>query len=179
MLRPSHPAVKEDVQTVNVLVLADQNVMIRELTNDAGLAPSTVLNILKKWLGMRKITSRWVPYDLTENKKWLGYDEACTHLERYEHKGEAFLRWIITTNKIWARAYESQPKRQSNECHRRRSPQKVTVRQTATNVKAMLIIAYDWDGVIIKYTVPQRHAVIVEYYCTFLQDNLQAALRRK
>ena len=43
----------------------------------------------------------------------------------------------------------------------------------------MLIIAYDWDGVIIKHTIPQRHTITAEYYCTFLQDNLQAALRRK
>ena len=33
---------------------------------------------------------------------------------------------------------------------------KVTVQQTATNMKAMLIIAYDWDGVIIKHTIPQK-----------------------
>ena len=53
---------EEDVQNMNVLVLADWNATICELANDAGLAPSTVLNILKKRLGMRKITSRWVPY---------------------------------------------------------------------------------------------------------------------
>ena len=42
----------------------------------------------------------------------------------------------------------------------------------------MLIIAYEWDGVI-KHTVPHRYTVTAEYYCIFLQDNLQAALRRK
>ena len=50
-------------------VLVDWNTTICELANDAGLAPSTVLNILKKQLGMQKITSRCVPYDLTENQK--------------------------------------------------------------------------------------------------------------
>ena len=84
------------MQTVNTLVLADQNATINELANNAGLAPSTVLNILKKWLGMQKIASKWVPYDLTENKKWLRYDAACTHLERYEREGEATLQRIIT-----------------------------------------------------------------------------------
>ena len=54
MPRPGHPAAREVVQTVNALMLADRN------ANDAGLAPSTVLNILKKRLGMRKIASRWV-----------------------------------------------------------------------------------------------------------------------
>ena len=128
---------------------------------------------------MWKIASRWIPYDLTANKKWLWYDAARTHLEHYEHEGEAFLWRIITIDETWARAYEPQLKCQSNQWHHHRSPRKETVWQTATNVKAMLIIAYDWNGVIIKQTIPQRRTFTAEYYCTFLQDNLEAALRRK
>ena len=79
----------------------------------------------------------------------------------------------------WSRAYEPQLKRQSNEWYRHGSPQKLTVRQTVTHVEVMLIIVYDWDGDSIKHIVPQRRTVTAEYYCTFLQDNLKAALRRK
>ena len=72
MPQPGHLAVREeDMQTANASMLANQTAMIREQANVAGLAPSTVLNILKKWLGMRKIASRWIPYNLTENQKWL------------------------------------------------------------------------------------------------------------
>ena len=123
----------------------------------------TVLNILKKQLGMWKITSRWVPYDLTENQTWLQYDATLTHLECYEHEGEAFLWRIITNDETWARTYEPQMKCQSNKWRHHGSPRKVTVRQIATNVKAMLIIAYDWDGVVMKHTIPQRRTVTVEY----------------
>ena len=53
MPRPGHPAVREeDVQNVNTLMLADQNATIRELANDAGQAPSTVFNFLKKRIKM-------------------------------------------------------------------------------------------------------------------------------
>ena len=45
---------------------------------------------------MRKIASRWVPHDLTEMQKWLRYDDARNHVERYEREGEAFLRRNIT-----------------------------------------------------------------------------------
>ena len=69
---PGHPGVWEkDVQIVNALVLANRKATIRELANDARLASSTVLSILKKQLGMRNVTSSSVPYDLTENQKWL------------------------------------------------------------------------------------------------------------
>ena len=70
MPRPGHPAVgEEDEQTMKALVLVDQKATIHELANDAGLAPSTVVNILKKCLGMLNIASYdLIPYDLTKNK---------------------------------------------------------------------------------------------------------------
>ena len=36
------------------------------------------------------------------------------HLEQCEREGESFLRWTITTDETWAKAYEPKLKRQSN-----------------------------------------------------------------
>jgi hypothetical protein len=36
------------------------------------------------------------------------------HLEQYEREVEDFLRWIITTDETWAKAYEPKLKCQSN-----------------------------------------------------------------
>jgi hypothetical protein len=92
MPQPGGPAVsEEDVQNMNALVLAGQNITICELANNVGLAHSTVLHILKKQLQMRKIASKWVPHDLTEEQKWLRYEAACLHLEQYEREGDTFL----------------------------------------------------------------------------------------
>ena len=57
---------------------------------------------------MRNIISKWVPHDLTEEQKWLRYEAAHVHLERYEHECKAFLRRIITVDETWAKAYEPQ-----------------------------------------------------------------------
>jgi Transposase. len=95
------------------------------------------------------------------------------HLEWYECKGEAFLRQIITIDETWSKAYEPQLKRQSNEWHHSESPQKVTVCPTGTNVKTMLIITYDWDGVILRHTFPQGHAVTAEHYYEFCEHTCE------
>ena len=72
MPRPGSPAVSEEnVQNVNALVLADRSITIRELVNNVGLSHSTVLHILKKQMHMRKITSKWAPHDLAEQRNWL------------------------------------------------------------------------------------------------------------
>lgn len=179
MPRSGHPPVSEnDVQTVSALVEADRNCTIRELAADTGLALSTLHRILKIRLRMRKIASRWVPHELLEMQKFLRYEAARTHLERYEREGEPFLRRIITIDETWAKSYEPQLKRQSSEWRHHGSPRKTTVRQTATNVKTMLILAYDWDGVILKHVVPPRQTIDAAYYCSFLRNNLRAALRR-
>ena len=151
------------------LVLVDQNAMIRELANDAGLAPSTVFNILKKQLGMWKITSRWVLYDLTESKMaaiWCSsYTLGTLWTWRWSLLMADHYYWRDLGQSLWTTL-----KHQSNKW-RYGSPQKVIVRHTATNVETMLIIAYDWDGVIIKHTVPRRRTVTAEYYCTFFASS--------
>ena len=128
---------------------------------------------------MRKIASKWVPHDLTDMHKWQRYDASRMHLQRFEREGEAFLRRIISIDETWAKSYEPELKRQSDEWRHHGSPRKQTVRPTPTNVKVMLILAYDWDGVIVNHRVHRGQNVNAAYYSSFLQDHLQAALRRK
>jgi len=43
----------------------------------------------------------------------------------------------------------------------------------------MVILVYDCDGVILTRTVPRQQTVNAQYYCSFLEHNLQPALRKK
>ena len=91
MPRSGHPPVSdENVQLVSALVEVDRNVPIRQLEQDTGLAHSTVLHILKDFLKMRKIASKWIPHDLTDMHKWQRYDASRMHLQRYEREGDTF-----------------------------------------------------------------------------------------
>ena len=111
-------------------------------------------------------------------QKWLRYDAAHNHFERYEREGEAFLRRIITLDETWAKSYEPQMKRQSNEWRHYGSPQKSKVRHNPRNVKVMVILVYDCDGVILTHTAPRQQTVNAQYY-SFLEHNLRPALRKK
>jgi len=155
MRRPGHPNVsEEEVYALTALLDSDRHHTIRELAQERGLAHTTVLHILTECLGMRKIASRCVPHDLTEMQKWLRYDTACNHLECYEREGEAFLRRNITLDETWAKSYEPQLKHQLNKWLHYRSPRISKVRQNPSNVKVMVILVYDCDGVILMHTVP-------------------------
>ena len=157
MARPSRSSVsEEDMEAVSALLDTNRRLTVRELALEIGLSHMTVFRIVKKRLRMRKIPSWWVPWDLTEAQRWLQYDAAQTHLQRYGRDGDAFLRCIIALDETWATSYEPLLKCQSNEWHHHGSPRKTVVRSTPTNVKVMVIVAYDCIGVILTHAVPQR-----------------------
>ena len=56
---------------------------------------------------------------------------------------------------------------------------KLFPRCTPTNVKVMVIVAYNCDGVILTHAVPQRENVNAQYFRHFLENNLRPALRRR
>ncbi|XP_055939356.1 uncharacterized protein LOC129968990 [Argiope bruennichi] len=165
MHRPGRLSVSEaEVHAVAALMDSYRCQTIRELARQTVFAHTTVLHILKERLGMRKMASRCVPHHLTEMQKWLRYDAARTHLERYEREGEALLLRIITLNETWSRSYQPKLKRQSNEWRHYGSPRSSKFLQSPRNVKVMLILVYDWDDVILMHTVPPQQAVNAQYY---------------
>ena len=101
------------------------------------------------------------------------------NLQRYGRDGDPFLRRIIALDETWAMSYEPLLKRQSNEWSHHRSPRKTLVRRIPTNVKVLVIVAYDCDGLILMHVVPQRQNAIAQYFHHFLENNLRPALRRK
>ena len=101
------------------------------------------------------------------------------HLECYKKKGDAFLHRIIALDEAWARAYEPEMKRQSNEWCHYGSSRKNKVRQNPSSAKVTVIFAYDSAGGIITHAVPQHRTVTGQYYADFLEHHLRRALRKK
>ena len=71
------------VQTVCHAVWRTVGPRIRELGEEIELSHTAVLHILKSRPTMRKIASRWILHNFTEVRRWIPYDAAQTHLERY------------------------------------------------------------------------------------------------
>jgi len=151
----------------------------RELAAEVGVCHKTVLHILHDILGYRKTAAHWVPHTLSKVQQWHWYAIAQDLLDRYQREGDDFLGKIVTLDETWAHSYEPHLKWQSNEWKHPGSPRPKKVRPTQSNVKAMFIVAYDTDGVILHHTVPQRQTVNAAYYCNFLRNHLRSALRRK
>ncbi|PRD32215.1 UNVERIFIED_CONTAM: hypothetical protein NCL1_21175 [Trichonephila clavipes] len=96
-------------------------------------------------LHLRKIAARWVSHALTEDQRLLRYAIYSDHFACRRQDGDQFLSRIITIDEFWARAYEPELKR----------------------VKLMIIVAYDFRGVILYHFAPQGRKVTTKYYRDF------------
>ena len=90
-------------------------------------------------------------------------------LEFREHLPTAFLQKVIAIDETWNRDFEPELKSQSSEWRGKGSPRPKKFKRAQSNVKQMMIFAYDCRGVIRTDRVPSGTTVTVAYYCQFLQ----------
>jgi len=65
-------------------------------------------------LNFSKVCARWVPKELTEERKRKHLDVCSRHLARYR-EGDNFLQQIVTGDETWIHHYEPESTRQSVE----------------------------------------------------------------
>ncbi|PRD25127.1 UNVERIFIED_CONTAM: hypothetical protein NCL1_41798 [Trichonephila clavipes] len=82
-------------------------------------------------------------------------------------------------DEFWARVYEPELKRQSTEWRHAGSPRRQKVRQNPSQVKFIVIVAYDVRGVLICHFVLHGKTVISQYCRDFLVRQVRRGVRDK
>ena len=108
-----------------------------------------VVEDLRKW----KICSRFVPHSLTPEQKDRRI-AACRDLIATADSDPDFFKKIVAGYETWCFAYEPTTKRQSAAWVREASPWPKKLRFQKPRLKTMLVIFFDWQGVIHKEFVP-------------------------
>ena len=88
---------------------------MHELAVEVRVCHRTVLHILHDILSWRKLSVRWTPDEISEVQQCNRYAVAQALLDPYQREGDGFLERIVAVDEIWARSYESNLKRQSDE----------------------------------------------------------------
>ena len=95
-------------------------------------------------------------------------------LHRFREEGNKFLQKVVATDETWIQDFEPELKFQSSEWRGKSSTRPKKFKRAQSNVKQMMIFAYDCKGVIMIDRVLSGTTVTVAYYRQFLQK-----LRRK
>ena len=129
----------------------------------------SVRRILTEELNMRKVCAKMVPKVLSDEQKERRTELCCDLLERID--GEpSFLKSVITADETWIFTYDPEPKRQSMHWKTPSSPRAKKAHMRHSKFKAMLIVFFYIQGIIMAEWVPSGQTVNQQYYKQFWKN---------
>ena len=93
-----------------------RRVTIDEIAVEFNMSHGSAYNIVHDDLGYRKVCSRWVPRQLSDDHMRARQTICQEHIDCHTHEGDAFLHQIVTGDESWVYHYEPESKRQLIQC---------------------------------------------------------------
>jgi [histone H3]-lysine36 N-dimethyltransferase SETMAR len=163
---------------VQKLIEEDRHVTYREIQTSLGIGMSQIQKILHDELWVRKLISRWVPHNLSEEQKVARVTWCRTTLERFNGGTSNLVYNIVSGDESWIYAYEPESKTQStvwsfvNEL----KPTKVTRSRSVSKKMVASFVAK--SGHVATICLEDRKTVTAEWYTTICLPEVIAELRK-
>ena len=120
-----------------------------EIAAEFSMSRSSAYNIVHDYLGYRKVCSRWVPRQLSNDHKHARQTICQAHFYRHACEVDAFLHRTVTGDESWVYHYESESKGQLMQWKHLSSPANKKFMTQASAGKVMLTIFWDVNGPIL------------------------------
>jgi len=115
---------------------------------------------------------------LTEDQKANRVNISQELLDRVS-VDENFLETIVTGDKTWVYGYDVETKAQSSQWVGQGWPQLKKARMSRSNMKAVMVVFFDQQGVIHYEFVPRGQTVNKEFYITVLKRSREAVRQKR
>ncbi|UYV76471.1 hypothetical protein LAZ67_14000466 [Cordylochernes scorpioides] len=89
---------------------------------DLGCSKTAVIRIMRKHLGLRKLSARWVPKLLTPDQKAVRRKLSSNNLALFEANPEEFVNRFVTMDETWVHHFTPESKQQSMQWRYSGSP---------------------------------------------------------
>ena len=103
---------------------------------------------------MRRVSAKFVPRLLTDDQK-ENRVEISQELLANANGSENFLKNIITGDETWVYGYDVETKIQSSQWMGKGSHRPKKARMSRSEVKVMVVVFFDWKGIIHHTFVPR------------------------
>lgn len=175
--RPSTSTNDENIDAVRSVIRANRRLTVREVAEEVGISIGSCHEILTVKLGMHRVSAKLVPRLLTDDQKENRVKISQELLDRAS-TDKNYIKTIITGDETWVYGYDIETKAQSSQWIGKMSPRPKKARMSRSNLKLMLIIFFDYRGVVHHEFVPQGQTVNKEFYVQVLR-RLREDVRRK
>lgn len=145
--RPSTSRTPENVECVWAAINENRRLTVRELEEGQGIPRTSVSAILTEGLGMKRVATKFVPLLLSKEQKEFRAEVAVDLLQTANHDPH-LLQQVITEHESWVYSYDPETKAQSSQWKSPAYPHPKKAQQSRSNVKAMLKVFFDHEGVV-------------------------------
>jgi hypothetical protein len=145
---PKNTTTPEIIEQVQDMVLDDQRMKVREITETIGISKERVGYILHEELDTIKVCARWVPCLLTAHQKCsrMKISEQC--LERFNKNNTDFMYRFITMDETWIHHYTPKSKEQSKQWTEAGCSVPKKTRSVPSVGKVMASVFWDAEGIL-------------------------------
>jgi histone-lysine N-methyltransferase SETMAR len=161
--RPVSRAIEENIELVRKLIEEDPHSTYEDIEEETQLSHGTVHSIIHKHLHKQKISSRWVPHQLTAEQKRLRVQICQENLKKFQ-QGSWRLCDILTGDESWI-YYRQIGRKASNACWRDKGegPTTVVARQQ-NEPKVLFSVFFKSSGPILVHSLDEGDTIDRFYY---------------
>lgn len=170
--RPQSAIDEDTIHQVEIAILEDRSITVRQLAQVAKISVGSVDKILHDHLHMQKLFAQWVPSILTPFQKQERVQCSKALLAMYQENKEDFFDrlLVITQDDIWVHDFDPETNFDSPP------PKKARVIPSAC--KFMLTVFWDQHGVVMMDVLSKGTTITGAYYTSLIQK-LQEAIKTK
>ena len=175
--KSGRPSLRDETVVSKIKELIEQNprLTISALSGIAGLKRETIRNVLHVDLGMSKICSTWVPYNLTNQNKKDRVTCAENILRLFEtYSEEQLLHRLIIEDETWVAFHPIISQEDKRVWHKIGSPRPHTAKLSSTlkntMKKTMALICFSGDKKLHAEGTEQFETVNSDRYVSFLNN---------
>lgn len=172
--RPQSSCSEENIEKVKEMVLENRRVTVREIAEDINISVGSAHTIIHDVLDMRRVSARLVPRLLNFYQKEHRKSVAKEMLTM----SDIDVQHIITGDETWVYEYDVETSQQSSEWRAPGDPKPKKPRQSRSKIKAMMIVFFDYQGVVHSEFLPTGQTANAEWYVNVLR-HLREDIRRK
>jgi histone-lysine N-methyltransferase SETMAR len=109
--RPATATTTRNEERTLELIRENRRLTVEEVAGRLNVSVGSAYSLIHDSLKFSKVCARWVPKELTEERKRKRLDICSRHLARYREEGDNFLQQIVTGDETWIHHYKPESKR--------------------------------------------------------------------
>ena len=172
--RPRTSVNDENVERVHNLMMESRRWTIEELSNELDISTGSVVSLMQK-AGYREISSRWVPYQLTDRVRDLRVNLSTEYFSRWS-SNRRYRDRIVAIDETWIRSYQPLNPNQAREWRRPGERPPTRVRENMSDRRIMAVVAFHGHKILAFEILKPGETMTGDRYYQFLNETLKPAV---